>query len=279
MARLHLFEIHEQPWCPATIRNGATDCLRLIATVGNQYRHVAPLLQQALLATGAMQIVDLCSGGGGPWHSLASQLHTRQGDPVPICLTDLYPNQAAAEANQNRRIQQFHFMDTPVDATQLPPTLTGFRTLFTAFHHFSPKNAQAILQDAVNCRQGIAIFEQTARTPIGLLTMLLLPGLAWLATPFIRPWRGARFFWTFILPTIPLVLCFDGMISCLRTYSASELATLVNQLEPAPSGVAYVWQIGKVRSPLSPIGVSYLIGYPVAEEEGCGNAPRVALTK
>lgn len=261
MSRLHLFELHEQPWCPAAIRDGATDCLRFIATVGNQYKHVVPLLQQALLTTDAPRIIDLCSGGGGPWHSLASKLRTGQGDPVQILLTDLYPNQGAGEA-RHTATPQLHFIVTPVDATQLPADLTGFRTLFTAFHHFSPQHAQAILQDAVNANQGIAIFEQTARTPVALLTMFLLPFLGLLAAPFIWPWRRAHFFWTFIIPAIPLVLWFDGMISCLRTYSASELAMLIDKLDPAPSGVVYIWQIGKVRSPLSPIGVSYVIGYP-----------------
>ena len=31
MRRLHLLEIHEQPWCPPAVRNGATDCLAVIA--------------------------------------------------------------------------------------------------------------------------------------------------------------------------------------------------------------------------------------------------------
>ncbi len=264
MPRRHLLEIHEQPWCPAAIRDGATDCLRLIATVGNQYKHVAPLLQHALVAAGATRIIDLCAGGGGPWRSLAGKLSTYQGEPVQILLTDLYPNQAAGEAHPTATTPQLHFVRTPVDATQPPVELSGFRTLFTAFHHFSPEQAQAILQDAVTRGQGIAIFEQTARTPVALMTMFLLPWLALLAVPLNRPWRRASFFWTFILPAIPLVLWFDGMVSCLRTYSTSELATLVTSLKPSPDGVTYVWQIGKVRSPLSPIGVSYVIGYPVA---------------
>ena len=262
MARLHLLEIHEQPWCPAVIRNGATDCLRLVATVGNQFKHIAPLLQAALLATGATQIVDLCSGGGGPWLRLGPRLHTGDGAPLQILLTDLYPNQAAEQSSQLESRHPMRFITTPVDATQLPATLVGFRTLFTAFHHFPPNHAQAILQDAVNQGQGIAIFEQTARTPIALLMMYLLPWVAWVAAPLLRPRSFARFFWTFVIPAIPLVLWFDGMVSCLRTYSATELTALVEALDPPPGGVDYVWQIGKVRSPLSPIGVSYLIGYP-----------------
>lgn len=272
MARLHLFEIHEQPWCPAVIREGAMNCLRLIATVGNQYKAVGPLLQRTLLTTGATQIVDLCSGGGGPWLRLGETLKTGEGQPVSILLTDLYPHPLVNDDN-SANAGSIRWVTTPVDATQLPATVTGLRTLFTAFHHFPPHQARAILQDAVNAGQGIAIFEQTARTPLALLLMVLLPWLALVAVPMSRPWRLSRLFWTFIMPAIPLVLWFDGIVSCLRTYSAAELAQLVAALAPSPTGLTYGWQIGKVRSPLSPLGVHYLIGYPIGVgEDGRLNA-------
>jgi hypothetical protein len=134
------------------------------------------------------------------------------------------------------------------------------RTLFTAFHHFPAHSAQAILQDAVDHRQGIGIFEQTRRTPLALLLMLGLPFLALLAIPFMRPFRWSRLFWTYVIPAIPCVLCFDGIVSCLRTYSIDELNTLIARLN-APG---YAWEIGHVPSPLSPIGVTYVLGYPVS---------------
>ncbi|MCE7982949.1 MAG: class I SAM-dependent methyltransferase [Caldilinea sp. CFX5] len=265
MPRLHLLEIHEQPWCPPAIRDGATDCLRFIATVGRQYKQIAPLLQAALLTTNATQIVDLCSGGGGPWLALGRTLNTRTGQPVQIVLTDLYPHERAGQSDKLTPGVTLRFCPTAVDATQPPAELTGFRTLFTAFHHFAPAQAQAILQSAVNAGQGIAIFEQTARTPLGLLVMYLLPWLALVSALAVRPWRLSRLFWTFVIPAIPLMVWFDGVVSCLRTYSTAELQALVAALEPPPTGTTYVWRIGKVNSPLSPLGVSYLIGYPAAE--------------
>lgn len=265
MPRLHLLEIHDQPWCPSAIRDGATDCLRLIATVGRQYKAVAPLLQEALLATNATQIVDLCSGGGGPWRALGHTLTTRAGTPVPILLTDLYPHEAANQSHPSAPGATWRFYPLPVDATQPPADLAGFRTLFTAFHHFAPDQARAILQNAVNTSQGIAIFEQTARTPLGLIVMYLLPWVALVSALMVRPWRFSRFFWTFAIPAIPLLLWFDGVVSCLRTYSEAELRSLIAALAPAPGGLPYQWRTGKVRTPLSPLGVSYLIGYPTVE--------------
>jgi hypothetical protein len=265
MKRLHLMEIHEQLWCPAEIRDGATDCLRAIADVLQQYRAVVPLLQRALDAAGSAQIIDLCSGGAGPWLRMGPQLQRRMQRRVPVVLTDLYPSSqiatrdcAGSDLSGEPLAQQIIFAPFPVDATRVSPALPGFRTLFTAFHHFKPATAQAILQSAVDQGQGIGIFEQTRRSPLALLVMLVLPPLAWLFAPFLRPFRWSRLLWTYVIPAIPLVLLLDGLVSCLRTYEPEELRTMVEQLH----GPAYIWEIGRLCSPLSPIGVTYLVGWP-----------------
>lgn len=256
--RYHLLEIHEQPWCSAAIRDGAMDCLKIVATVGAQYQNVVPLLQKALNATGNSSIVDLCSGAGGPWPTLYRQLQGGDGKPVQVTLTDLYPDVAAFEQAQKLSAGKLSGAHYPVDVTTVSGKLKGLRTLFTAFHHFRPSTARAILQDAVDSRQGIAIFEQTQRSVGAILVMLLLPWIAFLVVPFIRPFCGRRLIFTFLIPAIPLVLCLDGIVSCLRTYSSSELQNLVESLDRND----FSWQIGSVRAPLSPIPISYLIGLP-----------------
>lgn len=273
MRRRQLLEIHEQPWCPPAVRNGATECLRFVATVGRQYRYVLPRLQAALTATGSTQIVDLCSGSGGPWPTLVRHLRPVCGQPVQVLLTDLFPpvddpadgvaHARLPAAQQPSPCCALSYHPTAVDATAVPDEIQGFRTLFTAFHHFPPTAAQAILQDAVDQRQGIAIFEQTRRHPLAILFMIVLAPLALLTVPFIRPWRPSRFGWTYLLPAIPLVLCYDGIVSCLRTYTQEELRAMTAQL----SGPPYHWEIGHAAAPLSPLGVLYVIGYPVASVE------------
>jgi hypothetical protein len=250
-------EIHEQPWCPPVIRDGATDCLAVIGGTLQQYRGVVPLLRRALAATGSPQIVDLCSGGAGPWLRMGPQLQRGLPRPVSIALTDLYPSWQS-HAHSGVRRTPIVFVPFPVDATQVSPALPGLRTLFTAFHHFDAPTAQAILQSAVDAGEGIGVFEQTRRSPIALLVMLLLPLLAWLFTPFLRPFHWSRLFWTYVIPAIPLVLMHDGIVSCLRTYEPCELQAMVARLHGRP----YTWEIGRTRSPLSPVGVTYLIGWP-----------------
>lgn len=272
MRRRHLLEIHEQPWCPQAVRDGATDCLRLIAVIGRQFEGALLPLRRALAMSGAQRIIDLGSGGGGPWLALRSRLQTSDGALVPITLTDLFPNQQALRAAQATAPAQIDFVESPVDATNVPATLQGLRTLFTTFHHFEPPAAQAILQDAVSAGQAIAIFEQTRRTPAALMFMAILVPIALLGVPLIRPFRWSRLFWTYVLPAIPAVLFFDGVVSCLRTYTEPELRAMIDRVAfDDANAPAYVWELGHARSLLSPMGISYLIGYPVpSNRAACG---------
>jgi hypothetical protein len=236
--RLHLLEIHDLPRCPQSLRDALTDFLAFFVDHTHAYDAVVPLLRRAVARVGARRIVDLCSGAGGPWRRLAAQVGT------PVLLTDLYPHQEIHPA--------------PVDARQVPAELDGFRTMFTSFHHFRPGEARAILADAVSRRQGIGIFEISRRAPLEMLAIAFTGPATLAAVPFMRPWRWSRFFWTYLPPVLPLVGTFDGLVSCLRTYSRGELRALVQEWNE------FEWEIGDFRCGAAPLRGTYLIGVPKA---------------
>jgi hypothetical protein len=256
MKRLHLFEIEDQPWCPASIRDGATDYLQFVQSRMQPYRAIAPRLARAVQTTKAVQIIDLCSGAGGPWQDLLPHVTACLEDPVPVYLTDRYPNLSAWQRLCDQSGNDFRYIESPVDAGQVPLDLVGFRTLFSGFHHFSPDEAARILQDTMVKGQGIGIFEATERRFPSMIGMLLVPIVIALLTPAIRPFRWSRLFWTYLLPAIPLVGLFDGLVSCLRTYTTGELNEMVKPL------VRYSWDIGQERLKGLPLTVTYAIGYP-----------------
>jgi hypothetical protein len=178
---------------------------------------------------------------------------------VRVRLTDYYPNVAAFEALASAYDRVFDFSAEPVSALDVPAELNGFRTLFSSFHHFAPVQAAGILSDAVRKRQGIAIAESTQRHPLLLAYMLLTPWIVLLTSPFQAPFRWSRLFWTYVLPAIPLAVMFDGIVSCLRTYTPGELMGLVRSV---PGHEGYEWQVGIERLKGLPVGVTYLIGLP-----------------
>jgi hypothetical protein len=269
MRRIHFIELHEQPWFPSSLRADVTDALQFGFNLLHAYAPIAPLLQSVIDCTErranagqlltSQSIVDMCSGGGGPWLDLSRKLRCREaGDSssLQIWLTDKYPNLEAFQSISASSDHNISFYPEPVDAMKVPVALKGLRTMFTSFHHFPPEDARAILQNAVDAGESIGIFEATKRAPSTICLLFAGILLLLLHIPRIRPFRWSRLLWTYLIPIIPLVLLFDGVVSCLRTYRPQELREIVEKL----TGCQYQWEIGEVADGKMP--VTYLIGYP-----------------
>jgi hypothetical protein len=259
MRRIQFIELHDQPWFPQFLRNDVTDTLQHGMTLSKAYASIAPVLRCVLEATGSPPIIDLCSGGGGPWLDLGRRLECDSTD-FHITLTDRHPNAAAFANAQARCGIPIRFYPGSVDAREVPAELDGFRTMFTAFHHFPFDEARAILQDAVDAGQGIGIFEVTRRTWSALALMFLWSLTPFLFTFFVSPFRWTRVLFTYLIPIIPLVLLFDGVVSCLRTYRPAELEKMIEKL----SAPGYEWKVGEFRGGPFNLPVTCLIGYPPA---------------
>jgi hypothetical protein len=256
MRRLSVLELHERAWFPQRLRNLVTDALQVVLNAGRVYRPIAARLRDAVGIARAEWLVDLCSGGAGPWLWLHSVVGARNARPFQIILTDKYPNLAAFE--HARRISRgaITYSAEPVDAACIPDRLSGFRTIFSSFHHFPPPEAVAILQNAADHRQGIGIFEAARRRPSTIMATAVVPLAALVTAPFIRPFQLSRLFWTYLLPVIPLVLFVDGILSSLRAYSPAELMELCARV----SAPGYAWEAGEAPGRFGP--VTYLLGYP-----------------
>jgi hypothetical protein len=259
MRRFHLIEFHDQPWFPSSIRDYVTDALQFGFNFFNIYEPVTPVLQRVIDRTRSQTIIDMCSGGGGPWLDLvrrlepdASQNHTS----LRICLSDRYPNLEAFEKAEAASGGRIGFYPQVVDATSVPREIKGIRTMFSTFHHFLPQQARAILQDAVDAREGIGLFEAARRAPATIVLVFVFVFAIFVCTPWIRPFRWSRLFWTYLIPVIPFDLLFDGVVSCLRSYRPQELRELVAGLNAGE----YRWEIGELSTGMSPI--TYLAGYP-----------------
>src|ERR1700730_10975165 len=106
MSRVQFIELHEQPWFPSSLRDDVTDAVQFGFNLLKAYAPIAPLLQSMIDRTGngansRQSIVDMCSGGGGPWLELSQNLQCRNaGDSagLQIWLTDKYPNLAAFQS-------------------------------------------------------------------------------------------------------------------------------------------------------------------------------------
>jgi hypothetical protein len=258
MQRRPWFELHDHRWFPGYLRDLVTDALQGMWDALDTYGPIVPRLQRALKEAETNRVIDLCSGGGGPWVRLSRDFVSGERAPE-VWLTDIYPNRRAFERLQAEA--EVEFCPEPVNAMRIPKELAGFRTIFSSFHHFGPDEARAILADAFEQRQGIAVFESASREPQTILAVCLLPLLTlWLA-PQIRPFRWSRLFFTYLVPVIPFTLWLDGLLSCLRSYSQQDCEELVSGMRAED----YRWEVGMEHGRM--VGIAYLVGYPVRRAE------------
>ena len=257
MRRRQLVEIEDLEWCPRAVRDGGTDWLAFIANTTRMFSAVAPKIRAAMEVTRTTTVLDLCSGGGGPWLTLERDL--AKTGPVRVVLSDMFPNRDALERARTESGGRLHFHDAPVDAGNVPADLEGVRTMFNAFHHFPPGDARRILADAVAKRRAIVIVEGTSHRGAAAITMPLQLPAVLLGTPFVRPFRWSRLLLTYALPLIPLLVLFDGTMSLLRLYLEDELRELVASV---PGHETYDWDIGVTRIAPGPVGLLHLIGLP-----------------
>ena len=254
--RIHAFEFEDLTWFPKNLRNYGTDFLQFGANAFDMYKGVMPIILKGVQSSGNRTVIDIASGGGGGLVKIAD--HLKNSIPhIKIILSDYYPNIAAFKRTKAKKPDVFEFIEYSVNAIDVPPHLKGFRTQFLSFHHFRPKDAKAILQNAVDNKQAIGIFEAQQRNSKHLIQMLFSPIAVLLMTPFIKPFEFDRILFTYLIPVIPLFVLWDGIVSVLRTYTVTELKEMI--LEVRNHGL-FDWEVGIAKG--SSNDVFYLLGIP-----------------
>lgn len=255
MKRKQLFEFEDQRWFPGFLRNYLTDFLQFISNQFDIYKTVTPLLSETIEKSGGQRIIDLASGGGGGLFKLSKRL--QQNHPnLEIVLTDYYPNLKAFEY-VSKQAPNFKYEAKSVDARNVPDHLKGVRTQFLSLHHFREEDAVQILQNAVDSKNPIAIFESQERNMKSVLAMIFSPINVLLMTPFIRPFSVGRIIFTYLIPLVPLFVLLDGILSALRTYTIPEMNELISRVDGNEN---FNWKVGKQKS--GPASILYLIGSP-----------------
>jgi hypothetical protein len=256
--RIHLFEFEDLPWFPKVIRDGGTDFLRYLLIAMDVYKPMMPLILESLSQTNESTLIDLCSGGGGYIEQLFKGLSESSTQKISIILTDKFPNHEAYSVIKERTAGQIDFAHYAVDAANVPRDLKGFRVMFSAIHHFPPDQVKNILQNAIDNKAPMGIFDGYEKSILAIFCIIIFYPIAFLFfTPFFKPFSFSRLFFTYIIPLIPLYTIWDGCVSVLRMYKAQDLLKIANKT----NATNYIWKAGKMKNKYG-IHSTYLIGYP-----------------
>ena len=256
MRRRHLFELEDQPWFPGRVRDYATHYLHFVETRFKLHRAGIPVLAGALRATG----IDAHRGSSARaaadrFLELLDGLEAA-GVHVSATLTNWYLKHSgfrvvAADPLYHVRARAGRCAARPERASRACAPSS------TASDHFRPEDATAVLRNAAEAGQPIAIFEISQRTPRTIIPLLLTPIFVTLATPLMRPFRWDRLLWTYLVPLVPLTCLWDGFVSQLRVYTTAELEVL-----GADADTRAAWRAGQVPIGTTPGTLTYLLGYP-----------------
>jgi hypothetical protein len=115
-----------------------------------------------------------------------------------------------------------------------------------------------IIRDASSPKRGIAIFRSHSAHARAIFVACFVWLLVLGFTPMIRPVKLSRLILTYLIPLIPALVTFDGVVSSLRSYTPDEFGELARQA----GGDTYDWEIGEMPYPFAPFPTVYAIGTP-----------------
>lgn len=232
MARLQLFEFNDAPWAPAALRATLVEALSRAIRWGRLLDGLVSPLARCLELAGTSQVLDLCAGAGGP-AAVLSEAMARRGHDVHFLMCDLYPAVAEWGALCAAHPERLAFVPTPVDATNIEPSLGAgrVRVIVNALHHFPLPLAREVLRGVCRDAPGVFIAEGLVRNPLSFYAMAPFGLAALLATPALtKDHRLQKALLAWGSPVALAASAWDGTISALRTYSADELREMVADL-------------------------------------------------
>ena len=245
LPRLQLFEFNDLPLAPVALRESIVEALSRTLRWGRVLEGLTGPFASFLDRTGATEVLDLCSGAGGPAALPAAELRRSRRTPPKFLLTDLHPNPDMWAALQARDPATISFVPESVDATAIPEGLGRgrVRMIVNALHHLPPDLAGSVLRGACAEGPGVFVAEGFERNPLGLLPMAAAGFPAMMISPFVA--RKHRLAKIALIPVTMVLGPWDGFVSTLRVYNEQELRRMV-----APLGDAFEWSYGTYPFPL-----------------------------
>ncbi|HFE43939.1 MAG TPA: hypothetical protein ENJ18_00390 [Nannocystis exedens] len=261
LKRRQFLELHEQAWFPKIWRHLFRAGLGKAFVIFGFPAEISRVLSLFLDEQQPPCLLDLCSGSGELSAHAWRQACSTGGNTAKcrLLLSDLYPEiELWSDLNPN-----IHFVPDSVDITNIETTnldedCTHTRMTLNSLHHFPPAELRSLLDTTANsCRGFIAIDRDARNLREMLITIFIVPlAAAWITAFMLRPFRLQNVLWSLIIPVIPLVALFDGIVSNLRSYTTTELHELCQENCP-PS---FEWRVGTTPGGHGAPPLVYIIG-------------------
>ena len=203
--------------------------------------------------------LELGSGGGEALRLVVDELPDDMKAGKRFLLSDINPVSHFVEETNAQADSPFRYHPVAVDATQIPDDLAHPRIFINSFHHFSPQQVKANIRASTQAGQATLVLEYVRNTPLAYLSMVTGPVVAFLTVPFVvrREDLPAMLLFTYLIPAFPLMMLWDGIVSCARAYTAKSVRTALGDNAAAVEISSYV-----KRDLMYPAGVTAITIVP-----------------
>lgn len=223
--RLFLSEFMDQRWLPPSLHATLRDVLgfHLRVTLSYYYVWAARHALRRAREAGVRDIAEIGAGSAGFSEALAGLIRAEGGD-IRVHVSDLHPQPERYRALEQLFPGILTAAAEPVDFVARQADFGGALVVLSAAFHHVPYAERPHMLRAMAGRR-VMVFESVTRNlasmagcAVGFLPALATP-LYFLGTPIGR-WR--RFVWCWLIPVAPVMVAWDGVVSCLRCWTEDE---------------------------------------------------------
>lgn len=234
---MHLFEFNDLPWIPESIRATIRDVCEVCNSGFRSFNHtVAHQALQRARECGADTIVELGAGTAPITRILAAD-PASQGLVLVPC--DLLPDPEAYGRLAMQYPGKVRLLLESIDYTHPGDWGRGaLAVLVGTFHHIHPRDRSRTLEALSTSADHVMVFEPLRNTPLSMALTLtaIVPALLLPLAYLHRPGRARRMLWCWLIPVVPLIFMWDGLVSCIRQWSPKrwrrELAAVTATRSP-----------------------------------------------
>lgn len=188
--------------------------------------------QAFLSQTDASSIMEYGSGSGEPLMRMVSQLDCEKAKSLSYTMSDLNPFPEFVTKVNVEAPNNFTYIETSVDAANHKPQDGQAVVFINSFHHLPPKVAHYVIKNNLENGNEMLILEYVRNNLLAYFSMLGGVLIVLLTAPFVSKLKHLplTILFTYIIPLFPLMMLWDGLISCRRAYSSKFFDNIVKEI-------------------------------------------------
>ena len=218
-----LFEFEDLPWLPASLKHTITDA---IEAANSRFRgfnaYAAKEVVEATRRLGRTEILELGAGSAPLCRELAGTLDS---EGLKLKPSDIRPHLARFAELAACYPHQVEPCLVPLDYSKdLEASETAIAVFLSTFHHLPDSARVPVLKRLTDLGLPVMVLE-ALRPNLGSYLYCLMAPIGGLRLPIAmldRPGRLRRFFWCWLVPVLPLVFCWDAIVSALRQWNEAQ---------------------------------------------------------